>query len=244
MTGAVALPITEHGRSVAGAPGALPIALAHDLRRATRELAREGDVDLTAGAREALRWRKADLDYALSPINEDALDRILVSLSTMVAQATPGADGKLALRLARHDLKPLPEFALRAAAEDFRRGAAGDGKFRPTIAELSRLARLKALRFAEERSQIERVLGAKPRRRIDPLEKARVAEGLRACVGEILSGEAERDLEKGSRKGAPHDERSLEAILEEHARRGPVTLGRAAAHGAIAAARRSAEAPE
>jgi hypothetical protein len=171
MTAAVAI------RPLAGAPDALSVALGQELRRAARMLELEGKVDLKAGAREALVSRKADIDYALRPIDRDALDRILMSLETMMAQATPGHDGELRLRLARHDLAPLPEFALKAAAEDFRRGLAGDAKFRPTIAELSRLARLKAQRFRDEAHQIGRVLSAGQVDRTDPIEAAKVRDG-------------------------------------------------------------------
>lgn len=225
MSGAAVASSGYGSRPLARAPDDLPRELGEELRRAARELALEGDVNLRPGSREALRWRAADLEHMLRPVGEDPLDLILVSLSTMIAQATPGVDGKLVLRLARHDIlaAKIPEFALHAAAKDFRLGLAGDGRFRPTVAELLRLARLKALRFAEEAAQITRVLAAKTRRRIDPLEKARVAEGLRAYLREAEARAAERELEEGRRQ-AGRDERSLEEVLAEQARRGPIAL--------------------
>ena len=87
-------------------------------------------------------------------------------------------------------------------AEDFRRGIAGDAKFRPTIAELSRLTRMRALRFAEEAAQIGRVLTAKTRKRIDPAERARVAAGLDPSAAQLGASMA-ADLDAALQAHAP-----------------------------------------
>lgn len=112
-------------------------------------------------------------------------------------------------------------------AEDFRRGIAGDAKFRPTIAELSRLTRMRALRFAEEAAQIGRVLTAKTRKRIDPAERApsrpgwirlRLSLALRwRPTSTPLSRRTRPSRDK--RAGAPRSPASLISRKGAHARR-------------------------
>lgn len=141
---------------------------------------------LPDAARSGLRNRLADLRPALLPATREAVRAILTSLSSMPAQAESDPD-KLIYALERdvHDLSDLPEWALAAAARAYRKGEVGDGHWRPTAGELSKLAREKLRRWSEEAAQIDSVLRARiapSSKPIDPARRKELADMLRGAV--------------------------------------------------------------
>lgn len=149
-----------------------------------------GSGDLKRGtlgepARGALLKRLDELVLALAPCQAAKIPAILTQLDAMMAPGDAGdaltvAQAKLDLR----DLSGLPEFALRGAIEAFRRGAVGDGKFRPRAGEIRLEALTRAQPFARERWRLEALkLEAlpEPGKPIDEERRRALAEAMRGA---------------------------------------------------------------
>jgi ABC-type transporter Mla subunit MlaD len=141
---------------------------------------------LPAPLRAVLERRRDDLILALRPASRDRIAAALATLDGMVARAVNDfAEDRYSVQVDIADLADVAEWALEAAAADFRRAKVGEGRFRPTAGELRREAMRHAQPFAEELGRIERVLrapvepAAKP---IDPDRRRALAAEMRAAV--------------------------------------------------------------
>ena len=151
--------ISGPSRAVCGARDLEPGVLLERTVAAATSLAAQGRLNqktVSEVVRSTLLMRLDRLALALAPCGLQKIPAILAELDGMIdralgSEAQAIAQAKLDLR----DLEGLPEFALRDAVRAFRRGARGEGRFRPTAGEI----RIEALRrvepFARERLAIE-----------------------------------------------------------------------------------------
>jgi hypothetical protein len=117
---------------------------------------------LSSSARAALDSRQRQLKIALAPCGPRVARAIYASLANMAARALDD-DPETRRAIAAQeisDMAALPAFALADAAAAYRRGAIGDGKWRPTSGELIVEARRRANYFHVELEKLSRVLNA------------------------------------------------------------------------------------
>ncbi len=112
-------------------------------------------------AREAGEARLVELAEALAPAGEDAAREIVAGLEAVLITAGRTPDNiEAAARVFVRIASECPVAGLRAAAGDFARGYAGQGRFMPTAAELAALARAKAAPWRAEQDRLRRALAA------------------------------------------------------------------------------------
>jgi len=112
-------------------------------------------------AREAGEARLVELAEALAPAGEDAAREIIAGLEAVLITAGRTPDSiEAAARVFVRIVSECPVVGLRAAAGDFARGYAGQGRFMPTAAELAALARAKAAPWRAEQDKLRRALAA------------------------------------------------------------------------------------
>ena len=147
---------------------------------------------LTSEQRAALTARHALLSDILAPARTSAIRMALASLAAMPATAEDDpAKARALFDLAVSDLEGerLPEFALLAAARDFRmhKVPGVKGSWRPTPGALRAEAARQAERWRHEHWRISTVLSAKvePPRQI--IAKERFAE-LRGLISAVAGG--------------------------------------------------------
>jgi hypothetical protein len=184
----------------AAAVSAAPAPTAPELRRALALAAnclagRNVEAELPASTRAAFERRRAELAAGLAPGPRDQVVAILASLDDMVARRDGDADeARFAFRRDVEDLAHLPQWALAEAAAAFRRGEAGDGRFRPTAGELARAAALRMRPFGAELDKLQRVLSAP----VDPPRREPDAAKRTAAVKRILGAAEARAAGRGA----------------------------------------------
>jgi hypothetical protein len=140
---------------------------------------------LASGPRVGLENRRGILLAALAPLSAERIRVVLASFAGMAARAQ--YDPRIARALADQavqDLSRVPGFALPEAADAFRQGKVGDGRWRPTPGELAKEARKRAEPFFAELQRIDRVLDSpllqrEPEKRISPEQRAQLSAMLR-----------------------------------------------------------------
>jgi hypothetical protein len=192
------------------APAPASPAFATALRRAVSGI--EGSVVaaelIPAPFAAALDRRRRGLQPALRPAARPELGAIIASLEGMVARSETGTEALFAVERDLADLAGPPLWALEQAAQEFRRGVIGDGRFRPTIGQVRRRAVELAAPFAAELWAIDRVLAAEARAPPTAEERARALKLARRL--ELWAAEARAPLTPG-----PSPERERGAASDE-----------------------------
>jgi hypothetical protein len=122
------------------------------------------------------------LNEALGPLPAERIRVVLASFAGMAARIEFNPVVARALTdQAVHDLRCVPGFALLEAADAFRQGKVGDGRWRPPPGELAKEARKRAEPFFAELQRIDRVLGS-PLLRREPEKRPGTASAIERDV--------------------------------------------------------------
>ena len=166
------------------------------------------DRALEVGDRQMLDGRAKMIEVWLKPSGAASVKEHIAHMFMVMPHRNLGElDGEIMVRIYCNDLGDLPVFAIAQACENFRKGAAGDGKWAPTIAEIRAEVAKIVEPWHRERAEIFIVLGAKP---LPPPPKKSIKEVADALIAELdrkneLSKEALRaTAEKDVLEGFPH----------------------------------------
>lgn len=127
--------------------------------------------------------RLDELGRAMTPATVDGIRIEVAKLYTVLAARTGGEDDIRGVQaIFCEDLGDLPLFAIAAAAQAFRRGDVGDGKWAPTPAELRRVAVARIKPLSQQVSDIREILDAKP---MLPAERPQNSEDRAAAAARV-----------------------------------------------------------
>lgn len=142
----------------------------------------------TAGERRALQDRRAELAAALGGTDESTVTRyVSLLLNAYPSKATTDTEKRGILKLYFSALAAYPEWALAETCRRFNTGAAGNGDFAPTPAQMAKEAADVVKGAQAERVMISQVLDAEVYHLPDEAERARVAEGFERLVADCAA---------------------------------------------------------
>lgn len=138
--------------------------------------------------RASLKGRALELEHSLGSAGGEAVRPHVAALMLSLRQAGESAEDRAILQdLYAIDLADLPLFAIEAACSDFRKGAAGDGKWLPTQAQVREVAMRYVKPWADELRQVNAVLSAEivPDDDVADEARARVADRAKRLVKDL-----------------------------------------------------------
>lgn len=148
----------------------------------------------TADQRQLLKHRGRELTDSLHSMDEKQAKEAIAALVSRLLLTYPQShrgkqdESEQLVGVYVEALIDLPLWAVHAACQGWIRGEAdGDNRFRPSAAELRKLAQRKCIPFRQELEQIKRILNAKIHNEPTPEERQRVLERFQTVLADTMS---------------------------------------------------------